>query len=214
MSQLPSAVRLPAKSTNNGAHPHAVRGDDLYPTPSPLTRALLEHETFPRLIWEPAAGRGDMAAPLTEAGHHVYQSDLVDYGTGNLTEGTQDFFACTEAPWGISTIITNPPFKVGGAFVRHGLKLCGTVAILNRLMFLEGRGRSDVLDTNLARILVFKERPPMMHRWSQDEHGNWREWTGKKASSAMPFAWFIFKSQYNAAKQGTQIKRISWRPHA
>jgi len=203
--------RLPSKSTNQGRHAHAVRGPDFYPTPAALTRALLAHCALPQHIWEPAAGRGDIANVLTGAGHTVAQTDLIDYGAGNLS-AVQDFlsFDGPLAP----CIVTNPPFKIAGDFIRHGLSLCDTVITLNRLMFLEGRARSDILDTHLAEALVFIERPPMMHRWSQGPDGVWREWQGKKATSAMPFAWFIFRRRHNAKKQGTAMKRISWKPHS
>lgn len=37
---------------------------DLYRTGSIATRALLEVERFPSVVWEPAAGMGDMVAVL------------------------------------------------------------------------------------------------------------------------------------------------------
>lgn len=203
--------RLPAKNTNQGRHAHAVRGPDFYPTPHALTRALLANCVLPKRIWEPAAGRGDIARVLAQAGHTVTQTDLIDYGAGNLSQ-VRDFMAFKDpsAP----CIVTNPPFKIAGEFIRHGLGLCDTVITLNRLMFLEGKARSDILDTHLSEVLVFIERPPMMHRWSQGPDGAWREWEGPKATSAMPFAWFIFRKHHNAKKQGTAMKRISWKPHA
>ena len=70
-------------------------------------------------------------------------------------------------------------------------------------------GRSDIIDRHLVRVFPFRERPPFMHRWSRDADGIWREWQGKKASSAMPFAWFIFER--SPTVPGTSLQRLSWR---
>lgn len=201
-----------SKKTNQGRHTQDQRGGDFYPTPAPLTRALVAHWNLPPLIWEPAAGRGDMAAPLQAAGHQVIQTDITSYGT--RLDGVGDFFAYEEAPGGAACIVTNPPFYIADRFVRHGLTLCPTVIILQRIMYLEGKGRSDIIDRHLNHVLAFIERPPMMHRWSQGEDGVWREWEGKKSSSAMPFAWFIFTRNLNKSKKHTTLQRISWRSHA
>jgi hypothetical protein len=199
------------KKTNQGRHTQDQRAGDFYPTPAPLTRALTAHWPLPPLIWEPAAGRGDMAAPLQAAGHRVIQTDITSYGT--RLDAVGDFFDFEEAPEGAACIVTNPPFYIADRFVRHGLKLCPTVIILQRILYLEGKGRSDLIDHHLDHVLAFIERPPMMHRWSQGEDGIWREWQGKKSSSAMPFAWFIFKRDLNKQEKHTTFQRISWRTH-
>lgn len=201
-----------SKKTNQGRHTQDQRGDDFYPTPAPLTRALLANHPLPARIWEPAAGRGDMALPLLMAGHDVIQTDVTSYGT--RLDAVGDFFGYQEAPGGAQCIVTNPPFYLADKFVRHGLRLCPTVIILQRIVYLEGKGRSDLIDGHLDHVLAFIERPPMMHRWSQGEDGVWREWQGKKSSSAMPFAWFIFRRDHNKSKKHTTFQRISWRSHA
>lgn len=207
--------KLPNKNTGTGRHGMAVRGDELYPTPAPLTKALTRHHTLPRYIWEPAAGMGHMAAVLEKAGHDVYCSDLVDYGPpikgSPMIDAPVDFLNVTKAPfigrdW---AIVTNPPFAISGDFVRKGLELCDEVVILNRLAFLEGKARADILDQHLERVLVFFRRPPMMHRYSQNEAGAWVPWDGKQADSAMAFAWFVFR--LNARERGpATIERITW----
>lgn len=201
-----------SKKTNQGRHTQDQRGDDFYPTPAPLTRALIANHPLPARIWEPAAGRGDMASPLLMAGHDVIQTDIASYGT--RLDALGDFFGYREAPGEAQCIVTNPPFYLADKFVRHGLSLCSTVIILQRIVYLEGKGRSDLIDGHLDHVLAFIERPPMMHRWSQDEDGVWREWQGKKSSSAMPFAWFIFRRDHNKSKKHTTMQRISWRSHA
>ena len=200
------ATRLPSKKTGSGRHPQSVRSHDLYPTPAPLTEALLRVEPLPNRIWEPAAGMGHMSSVLKAAGHKVFSSDLMAYGTDGVF--IQDFFEFKSAPAGSGCIVTNPPFSVAGDFVRHGLTLCPKVAVLGRLAFLESSSRVDILDTHLARVFSFINRPGMMHRWSDRGDGVYEEWQGKKSSSAMAFAWFVFERDHDARQNGTQLRRI------
>lgn len=235
MSDVVVAERriLPSKKVNAGVCSKEERGNELYPTPESLTRALVRSgESLPPLIWEPACGLGHMVRPLVAAGHQVYASDLYTYGWPGQME-IIDFLATTEAPrfsYGgarPTCIITNPPFSLAADFVRHGLQLCQKVCVLGRLAFLEGRGRSDIIDRHLVRVYPLIERPPMMHRWLRGvwelrkgerepvlvhDDGVWREWSGKKAGSAMPMAWFIFERHDGLEPtKPVSLKRISWR---
>jgi predicted RNA methylase len=205
----------PSKKTGNGQHGRDLRGDDLYPTPPALTRALLRAvPELPIRIWEPAAGMGHMAAVLEKHKHDVYCSDLMDYkklvvGSPEIETG-KDFLQAERAPfpgrdW---TVVTNPPFILSANFVVQGLKFCDSVYILNRLAFLEGRVRGPVLDKHLTDVWVFENRAPMIHRWSMNEAGAWSEWSGKKSDSAMAFAWFRFEPTKN---DPTRLHRIRWR---
>jgi hypothetical protein len=66
--------------TGVSMHPYAERGLDLYETPEPATRALLEVESFDGTIWECANGRNAISRVLRAAGYRVIATDLVDYG--------------------------------------------------------------------------------------------------------------------------------------
>ena len=96
-----------------------------------------------------------MAQLLENAGHAVIATDLVDRGYG---EARIDFLMETQllAP----NIVTNPPFKMGESFARHGLALgVRKMALLLRRQFLEGASRRDLLErTCLARVFVFSRR--------------------------------------------------------
>lgn len=191
-----------------------VRGPELYPTSPALTRAFLREVALPPNVWEPAAGIGHMALPLVEHGYNVRCSDLIDYGArlpGVPEISIVDFMSPEVAKVRLGeewAIVTNPPFSLGADFVRRGLEICPTVCVLNRLAFLESRARADILDQHLSCVYVFVNRPPMMHRWSQDpETGDWREWQGRKADSAMPFAWYVFTQQPPVQ---TTLRRIAW----
>jgi hypothetical protein len=179
--------------------PLAERGNDLYSTPPEATLALLRAENLPHFLWEPAAGRGAMVNVLREAGHAVIASDLVDYGFPTHFNG-RDFLMETKVPAGCEAIVTNPPFKLAEEFVSHALDLCPRVIMLLRLAFLESERRRSILESRgLARVHIFRNRLPRMHR---------DQWTGPKASSSVAYAWFV----WNRAHTGpTELRRISWR---
>jgi hypothetical protein len=169
-------------SCQSGSHPLADRGNDLYETPPSATEALRRVEQLPHWIWEPAAGRGAIVNILRDRGHAVIASDIIDYGFP--LHFVADFLTTAKAPAGTELILTNPPFKIIGPFIAHALNLCPRVVMLARLALLEAERRTEILErSGLARVHVFRRRLPMMHRDG---------WTGKRAPSAIPFAWFVW----------------------
>lgn len=182
--------------------PLADRRDDLYETPPEAVRALLRVETLPPVIWEPAAGRGAIAREL--AGHRVIATDLVAHpGADAGIQAGVDFLMERQAPDGAGVIVTNPPFKLADAFVRHGLTLVPTVIVLLRLMALEGAGRADLIDRHLVRVWAGIERLPMMHR---------EGWQGRRiGNSGAPFAWFVFSAEPRPGGSPVALHRMSWR---
>jgi hypothetical protein len=198
------AFRELAMKLKQGAerHAHAVRGNDLYETPPEAVHALLRHEKLPKHIWEPAAGRGAISRELRAAGHTVFASDLCDYEGRDSGIITELDFLVTYAPNNYKTIVTNPPFKLADQFIRHGLALGCKVVVLQRLMAIEGAGRSDLIDKHCERIWAGIERLPMMHR---------EGWEGPKlAVAGVPFAWFVF-SPVKWPRDHIELRRISWR---
>jgi len=182
-------------SVGSGQHSYEDRGADLYETPPAAVHALLKVEKLPDYIWEPACGPGSIATVLRDAGHRVFASDLHDYG---FSKYRIDFMDTKLTP-SVGCVITNPPYKLAQQFVEKALEKAPLVIMLLRLAFLESERRRKILEhSGLARIHVFRNRLPMMHR-----HG----WTGKKASSAIPFAWFCWERGYVGP---TTIDRISW----
>jgi hypothetical protein len=183
--------------------PYSERGHDCYETPAEITRALLKVESLPHYIWEPACGRGAIVHVLRAAGYEVVASDLIDHqGTPPFTPPSylgRDFLLEHTAPAGTQCVCTNPPYRHAEAFVRHSLELAPKVVMLLRLAFLESERRRDILENGkLARVLVFRNRPRMMHRDG---------WTGPRTNSAIAFAWFV----WDAAHRGpTELHRISW----
>ncbi|MEM9584806.1 MAG: class I SAM-dependent methyltransferase [Pseudomonadota bacterium] len=183
-------------------HPLKARGNDLYETPDCATETLCRELGLPKKIWEPACGRGAIAKILLKHGHSVACTDLVDYGYG---EAGVDFLMEHDVPNGVRIVVTNPPFKLANEFVRHALSLVPRCVMLLRLAYLEGAGRSDIIDGHLSELLVGIERLPMMHRDG---------WYGpKKSNAAQPFAWFVFDRDLPENHQKT-FRRVSWRQAA
>lgn len=187
------------KSAQAGQHSYQERQNDLYETPACAVEALLRIESIPHHVWEPACGPGAIVKVLRGYGHTVIASDIVDYDCEDQI--LLDFLKIPVDDVGIEVIVTNPPYQHAEAFVRQALNFSPLVIMLLRLAFLESVRRTNVLENSgLARIHVFRNRLPMMHR---------RDWIGPKASSAMPFAWFVWERGY---KGPITIDRISWEP--
>jgi hypothetical protein len=177
-----------------------VRRDDLYETPAVAVEALLRVEPLPEVIWEPACGPGAIVRVLRAAGKKVYATDLVDYDSPDQDEAGWDFLLERQLPLGAEAIVTNPPFKNVEAFVAHAIELAPKVVMLCRLAFLESERRRRILDGGmLARVHVFRNRLPMMHRAG---------WAGKRNLNAgMPFAWFVWERDHRGP---AGLHRVSW----
>lgn len=185
-------------TANAGRHSLKDRRDDLYETPPAATEALLRHEPLPINIWEPACGRGAIAKVLHRNGKRVWSSDLVDHGYVDA-RARVDFLLEKSAPFEDGAIVTNPPYKLAGEFVSHGLTLLPKVVMLLRLAFLESERRRPILDSgHLARVYVFRNRLPMMHR---------EGWSGPRSTNSIAFAWFVWERDHAGP---TELRRISW----
>jgi len=176
------------------------RGDDLYETPAVAVTALLEREMLSSVVWEPACGPGAIVGVLRAAGHTVIATDLNDWGCPD-SEARRNFLFEQRAPDGCECIITNPPYKFVQKFVLKARELVPKVVMLLRLGFLESERRRNILESgDLARVYVFRNRLPMMHRFG---------WSGPLASSATAYAWFVWDRAHSGP---TVLHRISWMP--
>jgi hypothetical protein len=119
---------------------------DYYPTPPDVTLALLQFLNLSKdlVIWEPACGEGHMANVIKQWGCKVQSSDIRDTGYG---EGHLDFLTATR---NADAIITNPPFALSEAFIRHGIAQASIVAMLLKSQYWHAQ----------KRAMLFQEYPP------------------------------------------------------
>jgi hypothetical protein len=181
-------------------HRRAKLSRRMYPTPPQAVEALLQHEQIPALVWEPCCGTGSIVRVLRAHGHHVIAHELIDYASPEQDAAGRDFLRAKAVPPGVEAIVTNPPFEASQKFVEHAIRLCPVVIMLPPLTWLESARRTPILENGkLARVLIFRNRLPMMHR-----HG----YTGRKASNARAFAWYVWRRDHPGGPPTSH--RISW----
>ena len=177
-----------------------IRGrveNDYYATPPESTQALLNVLELNGTILEPACGEGHISEVLKSnyPNSEVISTDLIDRGYG---EGGINFLEHTYNRT-FTNVITNPPFKYMREFVEKALEISDEkVMMFGKIQFLEGKGRKEFLKNSpLKYVYVFSERQnPLRNGKSVD--GN-----GKKWSSTMCFAWYVWEKGY----QGEPVVR-------
>ncbi len=176
---------------------------DYFPTPPWATRALFRH-VLPALrieavgrVWEPACGRGHMAAVISEfTSVPVTATDIFDYGYGTAPIDFLDQLGppfTDRADW----IITNPPFKPASQFALRALDLARVgVALLLRTQWLESEDRYYAIfrDRPPTLFAPFVERVPMLR-------GRWEP----EASTAPSYSWFVWL-------HGAMPRAVFWIP--
>jgi hypothetical protein len=170
------AGRAPGEVAGDDAAGALWRQLDYFPTPPWAARAgaeiLLELDPKAASVWEPACGEGHMAAALGDY-FLTWASDVHPFGFG-VVEDFLDEAAAPELP-AVDWIVSNPPFRTAGEFIRIGLKRARRgVAMLLRLQFLYGA-------SPLTLCCPFAERVPMtLGRWDP------------AAASATAYAWLFW----------------------
>jgi hypothetical protein len=135
---------------------------DFWPTPPELQIALTRH-VLPLLpdgpVWECAAGDGDLADALVDAGREVILSDIDPQRSGMLR---RDFLTEDPPPeTRDSILITNPPFitKVFDAFCDRALGLLDAGHVKAVVLLFRGdkaasQGRAEILNRAAYEIVV------------------------------------------------------------
>ena len=160
---------------------------DYYATPPESTLKLLEVEEFKGNVLEPCCGEGHISEVLKENWFEVSSNDLVDRSYG---EDRKDFLKDGFRTY--DNIITNPPYKYAREFIIKSLEITtGKVAMFCKIQLLEGVSRYEMFrDTPLKTVYVFTKRQnPYRNGSPVDENG-------KKWSSTMCFAWFVWEHGY------------------
>lgn len=115
-------MSIGAKMAGGNPASGARQGDDFYPTPPEVTKALVDHysELNSYTIWEPCAGDGAMVDVLAETNTQgIMATDLVPRRPGI----TKLDFLTEPCPFtsGIDAIITNPPFNLAPEMIEKAL---------------------------------------------------------------------------------------------
>lgn len=161
-------------------------GRDFYETPSEAVEKLLTVWKPPAgtKMWEPSCGAGAISKILVKHGYDVVSTDIEDRGYG---EPHVDFLEQTETRAPI--IITNPPFNISQEFVEKSLELAPQSIFLLRLQWISGQRRYKKFYSTglLSTLFVHSSRIPRMHE---------PNYTGKKTTSTIDFAWFLFDREH------------------
>lgn len=169
--------------------------DDFYATDPKSLELLLDKLKEDKIklckyIWEPACGMGHLSEVLKNNGYSVYSTDLIDrgYGIGDI-----DFLSNAYHNFS-GDILTNPPYKYAQEFVEHSLDILQDshyCILFLKIQFLEGKSRKEMFKKYPPKyIYVFSERQNPMR------NGNPVDEKGKKWSSTMCFAWFIWEKGF------------------
>ena len=159
------------------------QAEDFYSTPAECVHALVgaEHRRlrlFPK-IWEPACGVGAICDVLAEHNMEFYASDIVNRGY-TWQEETIDFLKCTTAP--SRAIITNPPFNLAEAFIRHAKELeIEYMALLLKSAFWHAAKRQSIFNMWVpARVYAMTWRPDFLAKGAPTMDCMWCVWDGRE----------------------------------
>lgn len=188
---------------------------DRYWTDAWLTQALLDTVEFidPEgggTIFEPSAGRGDMARILSANGFQVLASDidLSEFDELSAFDSWEADFLDThfdDRIVGAEGIISNPPYRLQLAFIRHGLKLLKShkmryMAMLLRSEFKSGskEPRRSMMggSPHYAGEVVITRRP----RWDWWLPRKIDPETGQVEKQISPrhnYSWFLWTAKPN-----------------
>lgn len=165
---------------------------DYYATPYESTRALLDVEKFEGDFIEPCVGAGHIAEVIKEyyPNSKIIGLDIVDRGYENTIISNYFDYSFD----GDFNIVTNPPYNLAQEFLEHSMeqvKEGKKVAMFLKIQFLEGVKRKELFKKYPPKIIhVFSKRQnPLRNGEEFDENG-------KRWSSTMCFAWFVWEKGY------------------
>ena len=166
--------------------------NDYYATPYESIKSLLEIEKFEGDFIEPCVGGGHIAEVLKEyyPTSEIIGVDLIDRGYKNTIISNYFDYKFN----GNYNIITNPPYNLAQEFLEHSMEQIQEgkkVAMFLKIQFLEGVKRRELFEKYPPKIIyVFSKRQnPLRNGEEFDENG-------KRWSSTMCFAWFIWEKGF------------------
>jgi hypothetical protein len=176
------------RAIQGGAGAVARRGNDFYPTPSAVTRALIAVER-PRLllalcpgepVWEPCGRGGAITRELRDAGFATTATDIVA-DPGNEVVELNLLLAASPLS---RVVVTNPPFALAAEMIRHllGDLRCSYGALLLKATFWHAATRSGLWQRHTpARIHALNWRPDFLGGGAPTMDVIWTVWDGPVA---------------------------------
>tara|TARA_R100001224_G_scaffold80366_1_gene50338 strand:+ start:107 stop:739 length:633 start_codon:yes stop_codon:yes gene_type:complete len=172
------------------AHSSSQReSNDFYQTPTHAIENFLEcfvnrdKNQINLHVWEPSCGNGAISEVLTQHGHIVTSTDIIDRGYGEQ----KDFLIFNEN-YGKGDIITNPPFKIIKEFLEKALSLLQDgqqLILLMRLLCLEGKTRNKIFQKHPIKYVYIHTSRIACHKPNDTNTAN-----------AMAYAWFVWEKGY------------------
>lgn len=127
--------------------PVKIKSADNFQTPAMALRPLLPYLNKDWVIWECAAGTGNLVKGLTDLGYKAIGTDII---------GGYDFLSYE--PKKYDCIITNPPFSIKQKFLERCYNLKKPFALLLPLTTLETKKRQTLFKKHGVEIIFFDQR--------------------------------------------------------
>lgn len=178
----PAPVGLGRMMSGGGAKV-ARQGNDFYPTPANVTRALIAAEREAMLeacdgehpVWEPCARGGAMLRVLNEYGFATIGTDLVADPENRVTH-----LELLSARRALSPVaMTNPPFVLAAPMIRHLLRELGVryLAMLLKSSFWHAAERTGLWRSQPPqRIYALNWRPDFLNKGAPTMEVIWTVW--------------------------------------
>lgn len=146
--------------------PLRIKSADDFQTPPEALSVLYPYLKKEWIIWEPAAGKGNLVKELRDKGFQVLESDILTGSDFRLENRECD------------CIITNPPYSLKQSFLERCYSLGKPFALLMPLTALETAKRQTLYRKHGVEIVLMPKRI------------NFDTPSGKGKSSWFATAWF------------------------
>jgi len=143
---------------------------DDFQTPPEAIKPLLPFLDKDWIIWECAAGKGNLSRELIRRGFEVIETDILG--------GNFDFLTQKPVQW--DCIITNPPFSLKQEFLERCYQLKTPFALLLPLTTFETKKRQNLFKKHGVQIIFF------------DKRINFETPSGEGSGSWFATAWFTW----------------------
>ena len=182
-----------------GGNPLTPREEnDFYATPPSSVEDLLNNYKIEgNSFYEPCVGQGHISKVLKQhfPNAKIVETDLIyrGVGIGDVDFVKTDVLSNVLGNKKVDWVITNPPFKYAKEFIQKSLDITNKgVTMFLKISFLETTSRKEFLQNSpLKYVYVFSKRQNPMK-----EGLELNPLTGKKWSSTICFAWFIWEHGY------------------